>query len=114
MPPGDPRPTALNVILTQLRRLNGTPRFARRLAPNVILTQRFAPGEPIAPAKWAAAALCELESVERLPPGFADCPLPLLVFRPSNRPRDIAAGRAACDHLHRDLAPHGQFAGYIV
>jgi hypothetical protein len=27
---------------------------------------------------------------------------------------DIAAARAACDRLQRDLAPIGDFAGYLV
>lgn len=82
---------------------------------NAILAQRFAVGEPIALACWATAALCELNaSAPTLPGGFADCPLPLIAIRPAGEHSAVAQGRAACDRLQRDLAVHGQLAGYIV
>jgi hypothetical protein len=40
--------------------------------------------------------------------------LPVLATRPLAAPLELASARAACDALQRDLAPIGQFAGYIV
>jgi hypothetical protein len=39
---------------------------------------------------------------------------PVIVSRRLESPRSVAEARAACDALQRDLAPLGQFAGYIV
>jgi hypothetical protein len=39
---------------------------------------------------------------------------PIIVIRRLSAPRSLSEARAACDELQRDLAPLGQFAGYIV
>lgn len=39
---------------------------------------------------------------------------PTIAVRPVPSPVDVAAARAACDALQRDLAPRGPFAGYFV
>jgi len=85
-----------------------------QIGRNTILAQRFAVGEPVSPASRARAAICELTETERVPNGFAACAVPLIAQRPAGKLASVAAGRAACDHLQRDLARHGQFAGYIV
>jgi hypothetical protein len=86
----------------------------RGLGHNVVLTQRFAAAQPISPASWAGAAMLEFAATDELPGGLPDCPIPLIVARRSGELPSIAAGRTACDRLQRDLAVHGQFAGYIV
>lgn len=91
-----------------------TPDHLQGLGHNAIWAQRFAAGEPVAPAPWADAAICELPKSEPTPSGFADCPIPLIAIRPAGKLESVATGRAACDRLQRDLAHHGQFAGYIV
>jgi hypothetical protein len=110
----------------QIRRLSRSPAVGFIVLPtvakgdlqgighNAILTQRFAVGRPITPASWADAAMCELETPGELPAGFVDCPIPLFVIRPAGVHQSVAAARSACDRLQRDLAIHGQFAGYIV
>jgi hypothetical protein len=85
-----------------------------QLGHNAILAQRFAAGEPLAPAPWAEAAICQVTTAGTLPGGFADCPVPIVAIRPAETLQSVAAGRAGCDRLQRDLAPGGQFAGYIV
>jgi hypothetical protein len=40
--------------------------------------------------------------------------VPIIAIRPSGSFPDLAAARRACDHLQGELAPLGQFAGYIV
>ncbi|MBC7855309.1 MAG: hypothetical protein IAF94_17920 [Pirellulaceae bacterium] len=40
--------------------------------------------------------------------------LPVIIHRSLSHPLEIAEARAACDKLQADLAPYGQFAGYIV
>ncbi len=39
---------------------------------------------------------------------------PVIAYRELCGALDVAAARAECDRLQRDLAPYGQFAGYIV
>lgn len=39
---------------------------------------------------------------------------PVLAYRPLHEAADLAAARAACDTLQRDLAGRGNFAGYVV
>ena len=86
----------------------------RGLGHNAILAQRFGPGESLVPAPWAGAAICDVTRTEALPDRFADCPIPLIAIRPAGKVESVAAGRRQCDRLQRDLAPQGQFAGYIV
>ena len=47
----------------------------------------------------------------RLP---ANHELPIIACRKLAEPVPLSAARAACDALQRDLAPRGQFAGYVV
>ncbi len=84
------------------------------LGHNVILGQRFAFGATVHTAPWADVALCEVDSHAELPPGALDCDRPVLVIRPEEPAPSAAGARSACDRLQRDLAPRGQFAGYIV
>jgi len=40
--------------------------------------------------------------------------LPIIVSRKLTEPQPLQTARSACDELQRDLAPMGQFAGYVV
>jgi hypothetical protein len=86
----------------------------KQVSHNVILAQRFAPSEPIRPTSWAQAVICELSTTGEYSSRLSDCSLPMIIHRPAGALESVAAGRAACDRLQRDLAPIGQFAGYIV
>jgi hypothetical protein len=91
------------------------PNFKRSdVAPNLLLVQVTAGGEPLIREPWADALLIETADpllVARIAPQAG---LPVLVSRPLQIALPIDQARAACDSLQRDLAPHGQFAGYIV
>jgi len=82
----------------------------RGAARNLLIAATFAANEPIVVPAWAQVALCDvtLENAQRL----AVCPLPILVRRPAIA--NISEARAACDRLQYDLAPTGDFAGYLV
>lgn len=85
------------------------------LGLNAQLVQQSPVGGPLVPAAWADAVMVEMSPHEtELPDSLADCPLPVVVHRPAGPLSSVADGRAACDRLQRDLAPCGQFAGYIV
>jgi hypothetical protein len=79
---------------------------------NVLLAQRLAAG--VRPADWADVVLYAVDGGHDLATTANNCPLPIIVERPHSWLASIDAGRLACDELQRELAPLGQFAGYIV
>jgi hypothetical protein len=86
----------------------------RQLAPNLLLAQRVNRAtepniQPWAHLLWVENA--EPASISRL---AASTELPIIVSRQLQQPLPLAAARAACDALQRDLAEVGQFAGYVV
>lgn len=87
---------------------------ARAAAMNLPLAQRFGAGEPVAPAEWAAAAICEDDDSSRLAARAASCEKPVLALRRAGRFDDLTAARRICDELQRDLAGRGEFAGYMT
>jgi hypothetical protein len=85
-----------------------------QVAPNLLLAQSFGQNDEINLQPWAQVMLVAAEDpalVERI---AAVGDLPLIAVRPLINPLPIAEARAACDALQRDLAPIGQFAGYVV
>ncbi|WP_254513087.1 hypothetical protein [Anatilimnocola floriformis] len=79
----------------------------RQVAPNLLLAQQIPPGDATIgyqPAPWAHCIV-----VDEAGP-FPKLPLPVLALRIAAE----SAGRSDCDQLQRDLAPRGQFAGYLV
>lgn len=90
-------------------------RSLTQVAPNILLAQRVRRGVPAdwQPAPWAGALALELESNESVQ--FAPTvQLPILVQRAVSKQVSVEEARAACDRLQRELALHGQFAGYLV
>jgi hypothetical protein len=87
----------------------------RNLAPNLCLVQSFRAGQPVAPAPWAHAVKVEVTSdLAGFASRVAGCSLPVIASRPLTTPLDLPEARAAVDALQRDLAPHGDYAGYVV
>ena len=86
----------------------------RGLSHNAILAQRFAAGEALHWAGWGEAAVCEVRDADAPSDVLADSTMTIVACRPAGSLESVAEGRAACDRLQRDLARHGQFAGYIV
>ncbi len=82
----------------------------RGSARNLLFAAKFATDKPIVPPPWAQLLFCNVtaESASRV----RDVPLPILARRRASI--DIRAARAACDRLQYDLAPAGDFAGYLV
>ncbi len=82
------------------------------LGHNLLLAERFAAGQRIAPSAWADLANCDatgqggLESVE--------LSIPIVARRALPSWHSLDEARGGCDRLQSDLAHAGQFAGYIV
>jgi hypothetical protein len=86
-----------------------------RTALNVLIGQINHSREPITPASWSSAVLSfTAESYRKL---AATCDLPVLAWgrydeeKPENT---CAEKRRECEQLQAELAPYGDFAGYIV
>jgi hypothetical protein len=82
-------------------------------APNLLLAQQVRAGEPLDLKPWAQLALTESSNPADFVRTAAQCRSPLIACR-NGQPDSLSAGRLACDTLQRDLAPYGDFAGYIV
>ncbi len=63
---------------------------------------------------WAQLAICPVESTETFAEAVRDCPIPILAIRQSAANLSLPEARAACDRLQFDLAPLGDFAGFLV
>lgn len=88
-----------------------------QVAPNLLLAQYFRASDSrdrIQPADWAQLALVEVGDVASLAEKTRGISVPVVFFRPLVRQEAVESARAACDRLQRDLAPFGQYAGYIV
>jgi hypothetical protein len=97
----------------------------RAAAPNLLFAQRAADFKSARP--WAQLILADAASDpspsgrgqgEGAPDQLAmlakNSPLPILAQRRLPEPQSLNAARAACDRLQADLAPLGDFAGYLV
>ena len=84
------------------------------IAPNLLLAQRIGPGDTPAIYEWAELAVITAESLDHFASVSNTLAVPILAERRLAVPQPIASARAECDTLQRDLAPLGQFAGYIV
>jgi hypothetical protein len=84
-------------------------------AGNILLAQYFPAGSPVVPGAWAkAAAVTAAGSGSEFAAAVADCPVPVIAMRTADQSSDVATGRQRCDELQRDLAPAGDYAGYIT
>ena len=87
----------------------------RDAAPNIMLFQPVSPEETrwkLAP--WAQGVMAPVINPTQFALAASQCEVPILAARPHGLTSDLAATRAACDVLQRDLAPYCQCAGYIV
>jgi hypothetical protein len=86
----------------------------KEVSPNILLAQRIDAEDPVARQPWADLLLTTTTDPDLLTQISQLGELPIIVVRPLDSPIAITEARAACDQLQRDLAPVGQFAGYIV
>jgi hypothetical protein len=101
-------PSSPIVVLPQAAVLT---RQHRHDAPNLVFAQRLE--DRIDPAVWADAVWVEFEEIEDFARRIEGINLPIVAVR-RHRGASLAAARAAVDTLQADLAPIGQFAGYVV
>ena len=119
-------PQSGNDEITSLRTLSGYPAAAiaivrgnlphdfvhHAIAPNILVAQHIErSAQEVHSWTQLVTAPAEPELLRELQ---ARLDLPLIAVRKLNSPLPIAEVRAACDALQRELAPIGQFAGYIV
>ena len=83
-------------------------------ALNLLRAARINPAGTSSLAAWADVVFGDASQPARLAEFAADCDLPVVAERKLRRTSSLQAARAACDYLQRDLAPLGEFAGYVV
>jgi hypothetical protein len=81
-------------------------------APNLLLAHEMQTEKAVSVPPWADIVIVQADKMEHS--GVIDCARPVIALRPLETRTELDAARAACDRLQRDLAPLGQFAGYIV
>lgn len=80
----------------------------------VLLAQQIRSGGPFDMRPWADVIVCDLSQVDANELDLSKVTCPVLMYRSADSPASPPQARAACDRLQRDLAPFGQFAGYLV
>jgi len=85
-----------------------------QVAPNLILAQWISPECYWNRQAWAEMLVVCADEPELVAEATTFGEIPIFAARYLQPPVDLAAARAACDTLQRDLAPLGQFAGYVV
>jgi hypothetical protein len=83
-------------------------------AQNLLLAQNVPAGSSFDLAHWAAAAIVEVAEPAKFAEQTYGCMQPVIASRKSTVATSIEQTRAGCDRLQSDLAPFGDFAGYIV
>lgn len=87
------------------------PEDVRLVAPNLLFAQRWNADKPL--AAWAHVCWAAAQQIVSGELQVASIALPLIAERKSTH-ATLAEARAACDTLQAELAPFGQFAGYMV
>lgn len=86
-----------------------------RSVRNLLISQYIPLGDfSTAVRNQAQVVFAEVGQPEEFAARFKNHDRPVLAVRRLNEPATMEAARAACDALQRDLAPHGDFAGYVV
>lgn len=83
-------------------------------APNLLLAQYCTAGDKCEPAAWTKIVMAEVDAPQPFAARVARIDCPVIAVRRLSAKRSVADARAACDELQRNLAPFGQYAGYIV
>jgi hypothetical protein len=84
------------------------------VAPNVLIGQPVDRIREFTTQPWTNFIWAETTDPAVLTPLAASSDRPIVAVRRLPAARTITEARAACDELQRDLAPIGQFAGYVV
>jgi hypothetical protein len=81
---------------------------------NILLAHHLVQGQSEPPPDDARLVMGEVKDSAGFAAWVQSLNRPAIAFRPLVKWSDVAAARAECDRLQRDLAAYGQFAGYIV
>jgi hypothetical protein len=114
-------------VETELRRLARWPAVAIALidcpepldasiasaAPNILLGCRMS-GSEASPPDWANVIFGDVEDPREFANRFTPLGRPVIAMRPLDSSAGLHGARTACDLLQSDLAPHGDFAGYLA
>jgi len=106
---GMARQPSITIVLLQSDQV--PPPETKKEYPSLCLAQRVARAEMVAP--WADVAWMNVGSVDEFAEHSRDITLPIIAVRRYHG-SSLAEARAAIDTLQADLAPIGQFAGYVV
>ena len=82
-------------------------------APNLLLAQERGSATTAEVESWADLLVIKADDLTRLSISLGS-DKPAIAIRRLDPLDSVADARAACDVLQRDLAPMGQFAGYVV
>jgi Glycosyl hydrolases family 2 len=84
-----------------------------QVAPNLLLADHIGLDNVFTVEPWADLLFVTADGPDHLHDAVA-AEKPVVITRYLEPPVGLGEARAACDTLQRDLAPLGQFAGYIV
>ncbi|HEV3006104.1 MAG TPA: hypothetical protein VGX78_16665 [Pirellulales bacterium] len=104
-------PSVVIAVLSPNAPLDITVRAGAR---NLLLAQPVEVEDAVAPAEWADLVTCDVGEMDDPSRWAAGCRLPMIARRPASWRDDLTRARRECDHLQRDLAGHGDFAGYVI
>lgn len=88
--------------------------FGSAAPGNILLAQSWRQGQSGPPPDSARLVIAEVLDVESFADWAQTQHRPIIAYRPLPDRYETIAARMECDRLQRDLAPYGQFAGYIV
>lgn len=86
----------------------------RAAAPNVLLAERPACEAIAQVSSQADCVLLAASDVEAFAAAARATTLPIVAHRAVPAAQSLVEARRACDHLQRDLASIGDFAGYVI
>ncbi|HTN76019.1 MAG TPA: hypothetical protein VL096_12260 [Pirellulaceae bacterium] len=86
----------------------------QQLAPNLLLARWLAIDDAPTSNDQAEAIIAEVGEPSTFADKFKHVTCPVVACRTLGSTIDLVAARAAADQLQADLAPHGDFAGYVV
>jgi len=107
---------AASVLVIVVDCANDDPRggAVRQVARNCLLAQRWTPESSSSPAPWADLVIGSVDDPARFAARYSAVGVPVLAERRIEGPHELHHARALCDQLQRDLAPWGDYSGYLI
>lgn len=105
-------PAVLGVLIGRNAAAGSSAESLRQAAGGLMLIESY--DDTDAPAAWADALLAPAELLVSHGERLRAWSGPIVASRRLASPRPLSIARNECDLLQSDLAPHGDFAGYVV